>query len=360
MTFIWGGMLWLLVAIPLLAALYVWLLRRRRRQALRYANLAIVKQALGRGPGWRRHVPPVLMGLALTALIVAVARPTALVTLAASRATIILAMDVSGSMRAADVLPSRLEASQAAAKQFISEVPPDMQIGVVAFAGQAMLVQAPTIDHDALITAIEGFDLRRGTAVGSGLLVSLATIFPDENFDPQGRGDLRDSLGLPSFGAYGIGGTSRALDDRSSRIDASAHVPVAPGSYENAVVILLTDGATTTGPNPLLVGKIAADHGVRVFTVGFGSERGEVIDFGGRSMRAQLDSATLEAIADTTKAQYFQAGSADDLTQVYNSLSTRLISERKVTEIAFIFAGVGALFALLGAGLSIFWFGRVL
>jgi Ca-activated chloride channel family protein len=359
MSFIWGELLWLLLILPLLVVLYVWMLRRRRRQAFRYANLAIVRQAMGRGPGWRRHVPPVLLLLAVGALILAVARPTALMTLAASRATIILAMDVSGSMRAADVPPSRLEAAQAAARQFISEVPADMQVGIVAFAGQAMLVQAPTIDHSALDAAINSFDLRRGTAVGSGLLVSLATIFPDDNID-GGKGQTsREQLGLPTLSGFGATPAGRPLDDRSSHADAPPHVPVQPGSYENAVIILLTDGATTTGPDPQAAGRVAADYGVRVYTVGFGSEQGEIVDFGGRSMRAQLDSVTLQSIADTTKAQYFVASSAADLAQVYKSLSTRLISERKLTEIAFIFAGIGAILAMLGAGLSLFWFGRV-
>lgn len=358
MTFSWDVMLWLLLLIPVLVAFYLWILRRRRRQTLRYANLALVRQAMGRGPTWRRHVPPALLLLALTSLIVAVARPSAIMTLAASRATIILAMDVSGSMRAEDVAPSRLQASQAAAKQFVAQVPAGVQIGVVAFAGQAALVQAPTVDRDAVDAAINSFDLRRGTAVGSGVLMSLATIFPDDDFGVRADTALRDQLGIPTFGAPGA--TSRSLDDRSTPPPTKTHVPVEPGSYQNAVVILLTDGATTTGPDPVAAGQMAADYGVRVFTVGFGSEQGEVVSFGGRSMRAQLDSATLKAIADTTRAEYFEASSADELTKVYQSLSSRLVSEHKLTDIAFIFAGIGALFALAAGGLSLFWFGRIL
>ena len=363
MTFIWMDMLWLLALVPLLIGAYIWMLRRRKKSALRYANLAIVKQAMGKGVGWRRHVPPALLLAAITVLIIAVARPAAVVELASSRATVILSMDVSGSMRARDVEPSRIVAAQEAAKAFIKNQPADVQIGIVAFASAAVLVQAPTIDREALYQAINSFDLRRGTAVGSGVLVALATIFPEENFDIDGSGGQRDQLGLPSFGGERerFGRTPGELDGLLSATTEPPikHMPVEPGSYESAVVILLTDGATTTGPDPIAAGRLAGDYGVKVFTVGFGSATGDVVDFGGRSMRAQLDETTLQAIADATEGEYYAAASAADLAGVYNSLSTRLISEKKLTEIAFAFAGLGALLAMAAAGLSMLWFGRV-
>jgi Ca-activated chloride channel family protein len=354
MIFIWPDMLWLLLVLPVLVGLYVLMLRRRKQSALRYANLAIVKQALGRA-SWRRYVPPLLFLAALGVLILAVARPAAIVSLPSSRATIILAMDTSGSMRAMDVEPSRLQAAQAAAKKFIEAQPGDVQIGVVSFAGSAVLVQVPTIDREAINDAIDRFQLRRGTAVGSGLLVSLATIFPDQDFQLE-----------PAFG--GRGGpmfqqnqpyTSRSLDEPPSA-DAPPHEPVPPGSYETAVIILLTDGATTTGPDPIKAGQTAADYGVRVYTVGFGSPAGDVVSYGGRSMRAQLDEGSLKSIADITKAEYFEARSSDDLNKVYQSMSSRLITEKKLTEISFVFAGLGALIALIAAALSTLWYGRVL
>ena len=361
MTFIWMDMLWLLLLVPLLVAGYIWLLRRRKKAAVRYANLALVKQAMGKSVGWRRHVPPALFLAAITILIVAVARPAAVVELASSRATVILSMDVSGSMRARDVEPSRIVAAQEAAKEFIRKQPADVQIGIVAFASAAVLVQAPTIDREALYQAINAFDLRRGTAVGSGVLVALATIFPDENFDMDGD-DPRDRLGLPSFGngPNGFLGSppTQELDGLLAQNPAQPHIPVEPGSYESAVVILLTDGATTTGPDPVAAGRVAGDYGVKVYTVGFGSASGDVVDFGGRSMRAQLDADTLQAIADATEGEYYEATSAEGLEEVYESLSTRLISEKKLTEIAFVFAGIGALLAAAAAGLSMAWFGR--
>jgi Ca-activated chloride channel family protein len=358
MTFMWMEMLWLLLLIPALVALYVWILRRRKKSAVRYANLAMVKLAMGRGPGWRRHIPPALMLIAIAALIIAVARPAAVLTLPSSRATIILAMDVSGSMRAEDIEPSRLEAMQVAAKKFIGDQPANVQIGIVAFGGAAMLVQVPTLDHEALFEAIDRFELRRGTAVGAGVLTSLGTIFPQDNFYEIMGASTRDPfavLGQRSNRVY----DSRSLDEQQSAAPKTPHVPVSPGSYESAVVILLTDGATTTGPDPILAGRLAADYGVRIFTVGFGTEQGEVVSYGGRMMRAQLDSKTLQSIAEDTKGQYFAATSSDDLKRVYDSLSTKLISEKKLTEISFIFAGIGALFALLAGTLSLWWFGRV-
>ena len=358
MTFIWSEMLWLLLIVPALVALYLWLMTRKKKAALRYANLPLVKAAIGKGIGWRRHVPPALLLLAITVLILAVARPAAVVTLASSRATVILAMDVSGSMRAQDVAPSRIVAAQEAAKAFIQMQPIDVQVGIVAFAANAVLVQAPTLDRELLVTAIDSFDLRRGTAVGSGVLMSLATIFPEEDFSIDGA-DPRDQLGAQSFGGAFTGSQnqSRSLDEPAN--DKIAHIPVEPGSYQNAVVILLTDGATTTGPDPIEAGRLAADYGVRVYTVGFGSTAGDVVDFGGRSMRAMLDATTLKDIADRTEAEYFEAQSSEALTEVYNSLSTKLIAEKKLTEIAFVFAGIGATFAIGAAALSMLWLGRI-
>lgn len=352
MTFLWPQMLWLLLLLPALVALYIWMLRRRKKVALRYANLPLVKFAVGRGMGWRRHLPPLLMLAAVGVLVLAVARPAAVVTLPSSRATVILAIDVSGSMRARDMEPSRLVAAQEAAKAFIGKQPTEVEIGIVAFAGAAMLVQQPTLDRDALVAAINSFDLRRGTAVGAGLLMALATIFPEEPFDIGGLRDPFEQLGQRSRGFE-----SRSLDDAAPA--GAEHVPVEPGSYENAVIILLTDGATTTGPDPIAAGRMVGEYGVRVYTVGFGSAEGDVVDFGGRSMRARLDAPTLQTIADATRGEYFEARSSEALSEVYNSLATRLVPEKKLTELAFVFAGIGALLALLSAALSMMWLGRI-
>ena len=185
MKFVWPTLLWLLLLLPVLVLLYRWLLQRKRRTTVRLASINVAKLALGSGPGWRRHVPPLLLLLAFAALLLAVARPTAVITLPLAERTIILAMDVSGSMRAEDVKPNRLVASQVAAKAFVENLPREVRVGVVSFAGTAAVVQAPTTSRDDVIAAIDRFQLQRGTATGSGIILSLATLFPDDGIEIQ-------------------------------------------------------------------------------------------------------------------------------------------------------------------------------
>jgi Ca-activated chloride channel homolog len=363
LNFLWPDFLWLLLLVPLAAGIYLFLLYRRKKTALRYANLAMVKEAMGR-VGWRRHVPPSLMLIALTLLLIAMARPTALVSLPSNRSTVILTMDVSGSMRAADVHPSRLEAAQTAAKQYIKSQPKDVAIGIVAFAATAFLVQSPTVDHAALFNAIDHFQLQRGTAVGSGILMALSSIFPREDFPIANfyGGDFGNGNGGFGFGGRGrfsrYGG--RALGDRSPTGPRKKHVPVEPGSYKNAVVILLTDGQTNAGYDPLEAARIASQYGVKVYTVGFGTTRGDVVGFGGFSMRTQLDEDALKKIADITRGRYFRAASADDLKAVYDVLSRQIVMETQEMEISSFFAAAAALFMLTAAGLSLAWFSRII
>jgi Ca-activated chloride channel family protein len=357
MTFIWMDMLWLLLLVPALVLAYLHLLRRKKALAVRYANLAMVKQAMGAG-SFRRHVPPLLFLAAITLLLLATARPAAILTLASQRAMVLLTMDLSGSMRAADVDPNRIVAAQKAAKEFIKGQPRDVRIGIVGFAGAAFLVQAPTTNKDDLNAAIDRFELQRGTAMGSGILVSLQTIFPQETFQ------------LPGFGGAGFGGGgfgygdpfpgATALGEPPAAAKKPAPAPVPPGSYASALIIVMTDGQTTTGPDPVEAARMAANHGVRIFTVGFGSADGDVVGFGGRFMRAQLDEDSLKQVADMTKGQYFRATTSEELKKIYAGLNTQLIKERKETEITALFAAVAAALAILAAGLSMLWFNRIL
>jgi len=344
MTFLWPTFLWSLLLLPLLVLLYLWLLRRRRRHTVRLASLAVAKAALGKGPGWRRHVPPLLMLLAIGTLLVAMARPLAVITLPQAQRTIILAMDVSGSMRATDVQPSRIVAAQEAAKTFVNSLPREVRVGVVAFAGTAAVVQAPTTSREDIIAAIDRFQLQRATATGSGIILSLATIFPDAGIEISQATGQRPMPG--------------PLDEQNDK-KKEEFTPVPPGSYTSAAIIMLTDGARTTGPDPLEAAKMAADRGVKVYTVGIGTVAGETIGFEGWSMRVRLDEAALKQVALLTQAEYFYAGTAQDLMKVYQSLSSKLVVEKKETEITAFFAAAGALLALLGAGLSVWWFGRV-
>ncbi len=348
MRFIWPSLLWLQVLLPLLVLMYLWLLRKKRKTTVRLASLQVARLALGRGPGWRRHVPPLLMLLAVAAGLVAVARPTATITLPLSERTIMLAMDVSGSMRAEDVKPNRLVASQEAAKAFVSSLPREVRVGVVAFAGTAAVVQAPTTSRDDVIAAIDRFQLQRGTATGSGIILSLATLFPDHGIEIQHVTGQRNFPG-------GNGKDSKDI----KKADKPAFTPVPPGSYNSAAIIMLTDGQRTTGPDPLDAAKMAADRGIRVYTVGVGTTSGETIGFEGWSMRVRLDEETLKNISVLTHGEYFYAGTAEDLKKVYEGLSSRMVVERKETEISALFAALGALLSVLAAGLSVWWFGRV-
>jgi Ca-activated chloride channel family protein len=307
----------------------------------------MVKEALGTRQKFRRHIPPLLFLVALIVMIVGIARPAAVITLPSQHQMIILAMDVSGSMRAVDVQPNRISAAQAAAKAFVAEQPSNVRIGVVSFAATASVVQMPTQNREDILAAIERFQLQRGTAIGSGIIVSLATIFPEEGIDVSSLIYGRDApRGIPL--------------DQPGKAEKPAFKPVPPGSYTSAAIILLTDGQRTTGPDSLEAARMAADRGVRVFTVGFGTTGGETIGFEGWSMRVRLDEETLKAIAKMTHGEYFYAGTATDLKKVYESLNARLVLEKKDMEISALFSAAAAVVALVSASLSLLWFNRIL
>jgi Ca-activated chloride channel family protein len=337
-------MLWSALMLPVLALLYVWLLHRRGPQALRYPGLALVRQAVGGGMTWRRHLPPALLWAALAAVIVAGARPVATVTLPTRQQTVILALDASGSMSATDVAPDRITASQVAAKTFAQQLPRGVRIGVVAYGGSANVVQGPTLSREDVMAAIDRIQLQPGTAIGSGIMVALATIFPDAGIDPAEFGSQRN----PKW---------KRGDLR--HVDGSDFSPVAPGSYGAAVIVLLTDGQNSVGPEPMDAAQVAANHGVKIFTVGFGSTEGEVVSVEGWSMRVRLDEETLKKVSNLTQGEYFHAGSGTDLKKVYEALQSRLVLEKKETEITVVFAYLAGLLMLVSAGLSLWWFGRV-
>jgi len=343
MRFLWPDLLWLTLLLPALAAAYAYALRRRKKEAIRYTNLALVREAMGAGQKLRRHVPPALFFLATAAAILAIARPSAVVTLPSQYLTIVLAMDVSRSMLAGDVAPNRISAAQAAAKAFINELPKDVRLGIVSFAGTATVVQTPTENREEMLAAIDRFQLQRATATGSGLLLSLATLFPEEGFDLQSV-------------IYGSG--AAPLDGAAKKSAKKPHKPVPPGSYTNGAVILISDGRRTTGPDPVEIAKIAADYGVRVFTVGFGTKDGAMVGSEEFSFWARLDEPTLKAVAAMTGAEYFHAGTAADLRKVYETLSLKFALERRETEVSALFSGAAALLAICAVLLSLVWFRR--
>jgi len=369
MTFDWPGLLWLLFLVPVLVLAYLWAQRRRRRYAARYASLIVVKDALGRGPGFRRHVPVILFFLGLTVGIIALGRPSATVTLPSNRGTVILAIDISGSMRAHDIKPSRIEAAKAAARTFIEKQPRRVRVGIVAFAGTAALVQAPTTVRDDLYAAIDRLYPQRATAVGSAILVAVNAIFEDEKRRENGGTDQGN--GVPGGGADPGGADPNGTDPNAQSQSSpdqplgsapspdQAPQPVAPGSYTSAAIVLLTDGQTNTGPDPLDAAQQAADRGVRIFTVGVGTNQGDVVGAEGRYFRVSLDEDTLKKIAHNTAAAYYKASDEGELMRIYSELSVRLVVGRDTLEITALFAGLAVLAFLLGGLLSQLWFNRL-
>jgi Ca-activated chloride channel family protein len=349
MSFVWPEALWLLLAVPALVALYVALQRRRSRHAVRFASVAVMREALAGSSRYRRHLPPLLFLLALIVLIIAVARPRATVTLPSEQRTIVLAMDVSLSMRADDVPPSRMAAARDAARAFVQEQPADVRIGIVAFAGSAVVAQAPTRDREELVAAIDRLELQYHTAIGSAIVVSLATLFPDEGIE---------------FEAEALGRGSRRERARGAAIDGPKAperkdaAPVQPGSYRPGAIILLTDGRRTTGPDPIDAARLAADRGVKIYTVGFGSEEGGMTEVNGRPIFVRFDAETLQAIAALTGAEYFHAGTAADLKRVYDGLNAKYVLETRPLEVSALATGLAVALVLLAALLSIVWFNR--
>jgi len=351
MSALWPGFLLLLVLVPLLIAAYIWLLRRRRRFAVRYSSLALVREALPRA-NWRRHIPFALFLLALTSLIIALVRPVALVSVPTNQTTIILALDVSRSMCSTDVAPNRLIVAKDAAVSFIGRQRPGTRIGVVAFSGYAELIQTPTTDAELLEDAIGGLLTGSRTAIGSGILKSLDAI---AEIDPNVAPSVAAGAGKP------------------------APTPVAKGAYAPDIIVLLTDGASNVGPLPVAAARQAADRGVRVYTIGFGTANGSEMpncnpgvqgrepqfgggpafggggqgSGGGGTFRRGIDEETLKQVAALTDGKYYSAESAGELTSIFSSLPTALITRTETTEISVAFAALGALLAVVAVTLSL-------
>jgi len=345
-TFHWPVMLWLLAWAPLLALLYLRLAARRKKAALRYASLETVGAAAGANSAFRRFLPAALLLLGLCAMLLAVARPHALIMLPSRMETVILAMDVSGSMRATDLKPSRIAAAQSAAKAFVAAQRGHVRIGIVSIAGTAALAQSPTRNREDIVQAIDRFQLQRGTALGSGLAVSLATLLPDSGIDVEEI-------------INGSSSRRRAYDRRHA--EREPFKPVLPGSYGSAAIVLLSDGQSNVGPDPLQVANMAAERGVRIYTVGMGTNEGVTLSVDGWSMRVRLDEGALRKLSTVTRGEYFRAADATQLTKIYRELSVRLaIEKHRATEVTAVFAAIGAILAMLAAALSLLWFNRIL
>ena len=341
MTFIWPTALVLLVVVAGLALLYVLAQRRRNRYALRYANLSLVREAIGKGPGWRRHVPPAFFLLALAFMSIAVARPQAVVAVPSQEGTVILAIDVSGSMLAEDMKPNRIEAAKAAARAFVDKQSDSVKIGVVSFSGDASIVQSPTTDKGLVIAAINRLRPQRATAIGRAILVSLDAI-------EESMGSETD---LPSSILQQQNGTPRPT--------ATPLPAYLQGQHSSASVVLLSDGQNNQFPPPLDVVDQAVSRGVRVYTIGVGSAAGTIVRLQGRAVRTALDEATLKKIAQVTDGEYFNASTEQDLRAVYENLTTQLVIRNEKTELTAYFTLAAALLAVMAGAFSLLWFNRL-
>ncbi len=346
LTLQWPAMLWLLAALPLLAGFNAWQLARGRRGTRRYAGLVAAEPARGAASRLRRYGPAVLMLLGLAALIFAMARPQAALMLPGRIETIILAMDVSGSMRATDMAPDRISAARNAARAFLAGQPRKVRVGVVSIAASAAVAQSPTENHADILQVLDRFQLQPGTALGSGLIIALAALLPEAGINAE-----QIISGKPPFPPGGV----------YPRPGSPEFKPMPPGSHGSAVIVLLSDGQSNMGPDALAMATIAAERGIRVFTVGVGTPEGATLSVNGWSMRVRLDEEMLKKIATATRGEYFRAGDANDLKKIYRQLSAKLVLEKQQTmEISALFAALGAALTLIAALLSMAWFNRIL
>ena len=334
MSFIWPSLLVLLLCVPLLVLLYFRMQQRRHRFAARFGSLGLVHDAVGGGPGLRRHIPAIIFLGGLTILVISLARPQATLNLPRVEGTVILTFDVSGSMAADDLKPTRMEAAKAAAREFVGNQPASVLIGVVAFSDGGISVQAPTDNREKTLATIERLVPRRGTSVGNGILVSLNTIAIDAGDPP--------------------------ILNTSSLTTPQTPTTAPQGWYPSAVIVLLSDGENNENPDPILAADLAADLGVRIYSIGIGSVNGAILDIEGFSVLSQLNEPMLQEISNISGGEYYNAGNEDELRRIYNDLEPRLTIKPEEIEMTSIFAGIAILVFLVGGALSLLWFGRVL
>jgi Ca-activated chloride channel family protein len=335
MSFIWAPMLLLLSAIPLAIALYVVRESARQRRVEAYGLPVAAGDAVSGGPSrLRRRIPGAFILVGLTILVVALARPQSVVSVPRIEGTVILSFDVSGSMAATDLQPTRMEAAQAAARAFVARQPPTVRIGVVAFSDGGFSVQVPSNDPTLVLAAINRLAPERGTSIGRGIMTSLTTIATAD--------------ADPAAGYY----------TKRSPSPTSVPAPVPIGTYASAAIILLSDGENNQQPDPLAAATAASEAGVRIYTVGIGSSAGSTIEVQGFKVHSQLDERLLRQISDITHGGYYSAASSDELKAIYDSIDTRLVIRSETMEVTSLFAGAGVLVLLVGGMSSLLWLGR--
>lgn len=328
MSFFWPFMLYFLILIPILVGIYFRLQQRRRKAVEKYGSLGFVQEG-GQRPGIRRHLPPLFFLISLTILTLALARPKTVLSLPRVEGTVILVFDVSGSMAAEDLKPTRMEAAKAAAIEFVQRQPPSIQIGVVAFSDGGLSVLTPTNDKESILSTIDRLSPQRGTSLANGILSALETI----------GGNAGDSSGTTE--------------------PQPSPTPLPKGTYSSAVIILLSDGENNMSPDPLAAAQAAADQGVRVHSIGIGSSAGTVLQVNGFTVFTQLDEAMLQQISQMTGGTYFNAENEKDLQTIYKNIGPQLVLKQEDMEVTSIFAAIGILTLLIGGVFSLLWFSRL-
>lgn len=330
MSFIWPTMLFSLLLMPPFIVLVIRVQRRRRRLAASYGGLGVRREV-----SLRHHVPPAILLVGLTLLLLALARPQLVVSLPRTEGTVILAFDVSRSMAADDLQPTRLQAAKAAAQEFVQQQPASVLIGVVAFSDNGFVLQAPTADQEAVLMTIDRLLPTRGTSLANGILAGLNMITTRAN-EPAPR-----------------------LYSDLAPAPTPTPTPVPPGTVMPAVIVLLTDGENNETPDPLEAAQTAADRGVRIYTVGIGSALGTTLDIEGFTVHTQLNEAVLQQISQVTHGAYYSAENEQDLRAIYKHLDPQLVVKPEEMEVTSILAGASLLALLVGGSLSLVWFGRL-
>jgi Ca-activated chloride channel family protein len=336
-SFIWPSMLLLVLTIPVGVALYRVRERSRRRRVAAYGlpSNAAQPPIAGGARGLRRRIPAVFILLGLTMLVVSLARPQSVVSVPRVEGTVILSFDVSGSMAATDLAPTRMEAAKAAAREFVERQPSTIRIGVVAFSDSGFSIQVPTSDQTQVLTAIGRLAPERGTSIARGILASLTTIAAAEADPAAGYYSNRSAPPTPE------------------------PTPVPDGTYAPAVIVLLTDGENNQSPDPIAAAQSAADRGVRIDTVGIGTAAGTTLEVEGFKVHSQLDESMLRQISEITDGAYYAADDPTELSAIYEGIDTRLVIRPEAMEVTSLFAGAGVLILLVGGVASLLWLGRL-
>ena len=353
MNFLAPEMLLGLLLVPIAIGFYLWAQRRRSKYAVRFTNLDLLANLATKRPAWRRHLPPVLYLAAIAALLIGLARPTMVVPVPREDATVVLAMDVSGSMRATDVSPTRLDAAKASALSFIDQLPENVRVGIVSFASEPQTLVSPTADRAQLKAAIDGLTARDGTAMGDALMQVL---------------DIAEKIQADAPEAPDATAAPRTSAPAASAAPGSSAAPKLPTDQPSnqplVAAILLSDGANSVGKaQPLEAAQRAKTLGVPIYTIALGTPNGSVTvqDQFGQSQTLDVppDTATLKQIASNTGATAFDAPTAKDLASVYDNLQSRIGYTEERQEVTFALVAAGLLLVVLGAGMSAVWFGRL-